>query len=48
MLHGRRTGKKFKIGDRLQVVVLRVDMDNGFVDFSLDTENKIIEDAAKD
>lgn len=46
MLHGRRTGKKFKIGDRLKVVVLRVDVDNGFVDFSLMTEEAENSDAA--
>ena len=35
MLFGRRTGRKFKIGDSLSVTVLRCDVDQGFVDFTL-------------
>ncbi|MBI3555803.1 MAG: ribonuclease R [Deltaproteobacteria bacterium] len=35
MLKGKRTGKKYKIGDTIRVSVLRTDVDNGFVDFTL-------------
>ncbi len=35
MLFGKRTGKKFKLGDKLTVTVLRCDLDQGFVDFTL-------------
>jgi ribonuclease R len=35
MLRGKRTGKKYKIGDDVRVSVLRTDVDNGFIDFTL-------------
>ncbi|MEW6055448.1 MAG: ribonuclease R [Bdellovibrionota bacterium] len=35
MLKGKRTGKKYRIGDSLRASVLRTDLDNGFVDFTL-------------
>ena len=35
MLKGKRTGKKYKIGDEIRVSVLRTDLDNGFIDFTL-------------
>lgn len=38
MLKGKRTGKKYKIGDSIHVSVLRTDIDNGYIDFTL-TEN---------
>lgn len=44
MLKGKRTGKKYRIGDTIRVSVLRVDVDNGYVDFTL-AEN-LLEDAA--
>ncbi|MBI2605671.1 MAG: ribonuclease R [Deltaproteobacteria bacterium] len=38
MLKGKRSGRKFRIGDPIRVTVMRVDIDNGFVDFTLDDE----------
>ncbi|MBI3542397.1 MAG: RNB domain-containing ribonuclease, partial [Deltaproteobacteria bacterium] len=35
MLQGKRTGRKYRIGDMINVSVLRTDVDNGFVDFTL-------------
>jgi len=35
MLKGKRTGKKYSIGDSIRVTVLRTDVDNGYVDFTL-------------
>lgn len=35
MLFGKRTGRKFKIGDKLSVTVLRCDVDQGQIDFTL-------------
>jgi ribonuclease R len=43
MLRGKRTGRKFRIGDKLRVCVLRTDLDSGYVDFTL-AENAIIQD----
>ena len=42
MLKGKRTGKKYSIGDMIQVSVLRTDVDNGFIDFTL-AENLLTE-----
>jgi len=42
MLVGKRTGKKYRIGDPVRVSVLRTDVDNGFIDFTL-SENLIAE-----
>ena len=35
MVIGQRTGRKFRLGDELEVVVKAVDMDRRVVDFSL-------------
>ena len=35
MLKGKRTGRKFRIGDPIRVSVLRTDVDNGYIDFTL-------------
>lgn len=35
MIKGKRTGKKFKIGDAVQVTLLRLDLDSGNIDFTL-------------
>lgn len=35
MLKGKRTGKKYTIGDTIRVSVLRTDVDNGYIDFTL-------------
>lgn len=34
MLKGKRSGKKYRIGDVIQVSVLRTDVDNGYIDFT--------------
>jgi ribonuclease R len=35
MLKGKRTGQKYRIGDMIRVSVLRTDVDQGYVDFTL-------------
>jgi ribonuclease R len=35
MLKVKRTGKKYKIADPIRVTLLRTDLENGFIDFTL-------------
>lgn len=36
MIRGKRTGTKFRLGDEIRVTVLRVDIDTGLIDFTLE------------
>lgn len=44
-LYGRRTGRVFKLGDPLQVVVANVDIGAGKIDFTLEDEGAQVEEA---
>jgi ribonuclease R len=44
-LYGRRTGRVFKLGDPLQVVVANVDIGAGKIDFMLEDEGAQVEEA---
>lgn len=46
MLTGKRTGKKYRIGDIIRVAVLRTDLDNGYVDFTMAEEGLAAEEDA--
>jgi ribonuclease R len=40
MLRGKRTGRRFRIGDSVKVMLLKVDTENGFIDFTLPQEGE--------
>lgn len=44
-LYGRRTGRVFKLGDVLKVLVAQVDVGNGKIDFALEDEGSEVEEA---
>jgi ribonuclease R len=44
-LYGRRTGRVFKLGDALQVLVAQVDVSTGKIDFQLEDEGAQVEEA---
>ena len=44
-LYGRRTGRVFKLGDALQVIVANVDVSAGKIDFHLEDEGANVEEA---
>jgi len=48
MLLGERTGQQYRLGDRVQVRVVKVDMENTKVDFVLHEEDGVAEQAGDD
>ncbi|MGB8517467.1 MAG: S1 RNA-binding domain-containing protein, partial [Gallionella sp.] len=48
MLLGERTGQKYRLGDRVQVRVVKVDMESTKVDFVLHDENEVIGQEAEE
>lgn len=44
-LYGRRTGRVFKLGDVLKVLVAQVDVSTGKIDFALEDEDAQVEEA---
>lgn len=44
-LYGRRTGRVFKLGDELEVLVAQVDVSTGKIDFQLEDEDAQVEEA---